>query len=98
MKRSFLGISVIAVMLAAIATIATADDAKEAAIKEERAHIYGFWQVVECVIDGKKLPEARRLWVFSDDEGGWSLNDEKDNGKSKTLSEGTYTIDPTKKP
>ena len=95
MRNTFLGFSVVAVMLAAIATIAAADDAKGAAIKKERKQLAGTWRVIDCVIDGSKLPEedARKLTVVNHEDGTWSLRDE-----DKELSKGTSTIDPTKKP
>ena len=60
MKRSFIGFSAVAVMLTAIATIATADDAKEAAIKKDRKQLAGTWRVVDCVIDGNRITGRRR--------------------------------------
>jgi uncharacterized protein (TIGR03067 family) len=82
-------------MLAAIATIALADDAKEAAIKNDRKQLAGSWRVVECVIDGSKLPDedARKLTVVSGTDGTWSLRSEDEE-----MSKGTSAIDPTKKP
>jgi uncharacterized protein (TIGR03067 family) len=93
MKRSFLGFSV--VILAAIPTIAVADDAKEVGIKKDRTQLAGTWRVVECVIDGIKLPEedARKLTVVNGADGSWSLRSE-----GQEMSKGTSTIDPTKKP
>jgi uncharacterized protein (TIGR03067 family) len=95
MKRTFLGSLVVAVTVTAIATIALADDAKEAAIKKDRKQLAGTWRVIDCVIDGSKLPEedARKLTVVNHEDGTWSLRDE-----DKELSKGTGTIDPTKKP
>lgn len=75
MKRSILGFSGVAVMLAAIATIATADDAKEAAINKDRKQIEGTWRVISLVIDGKKSTEedARKLTVVNGADGTWIL-------------------------
>jgi uncharacterized protein (TIGR03067 family) len=95
MKRHFFALSVIVGMLAALATIATADDAKEAAVKKDRKQLAGTWRVMEIVIDGSKLPEedARKLTVANGADGTWSLRSENDE-----MSKGTSTIDPTKKP
>jgi uncharacterized protein (TIGR03067 family) len=95
MKRSFFGLSVVAVVLAGIATIAVADDAKEAAIKKQRKQLAGTWRVVECVIDGIKLAEedAKKLTVVNGADGTWRLRSE-----DQVISKGTSTIDPTKKP
>lgn len=95
MKSSIIGLSVVAVTLAAITTIAVANDAKEAAVKKDRKQLAGTWRVVDCVIDGSKLPEedARKLTVVNSADGTWSLRDE-----DKEISKGTSTLDPTKKP
>ncbi len=95
MKRSILGFSVVAVMLSAIATIAVADDAKEAAIKKDRKQIEGTWRVIELVIDGNKSTEedARKLTVVNGADGTWILRDE-----AREINRGTSTINPTKKP
>jgi uncharacterized protein (TIGR03067 family) len=95
MKRSILGFSVVAVTLAAIATIAFADDAKEAAIKKDRKQIKGTWRIIELIIDGNKSAEedARKLTVVNGADGTWILRDE-----DREINRGTSTIDPTKKP
>jgi uncharacterized protein (TIGR03067 family) len=95
MKISFLGFLVVAVMLAAIATIALADDAKDAAIKKDRKQLAGTWRVVELVIDGSQLPEeaAKKLTVVNGDDGTWSLCSEDEE-----ICKGTSTVDPAKKP
>ncbi len=82
-------------MLAAIATIAVADDAKEAAIKKDRKQIEGTWRVVALVIDGNKSAEedARKLTVVNGTDGTWILRDE-----DREINRGTSTIDPNKKP
>ena len=75
MKVSFLEFSVVAVLLAVIATIATADDV---AIKKDRKQIEGTWRVIELVIDGNKSAEedARKFMVVNGADGTWSLRDE----------------------
>ena len=95
MQKAFLGFLVVAIMLAAITTIAVADDAKATAIKKDRKQLAGTWRIIELVIDGSKLPEedAGKLTVVNSADGTWSLRDE-----DKELSKGTSTIDPTKKP
>jgi uncharacterized protein (TIGR03067 family) len=95
MRKTFFGLSVVAVMLAAIATIAFADDAKEAAIKKDRKQIEGTWRVIELVIDGNKATEedAKKFTVVNGSDGTWILRDE-----DREINRGTSTIDPTKKP
>jgi uncharacterized protein (TIGR03067 family) len=95
MKRSFPGFSALAVMLAAIATVAVADDAKDAAIKKDRKQIEGTWRVIELVIDGNKSAEedARKLTVVNAADGTWILRAE-----DREINKGTSTLDATKKP
>ena len=49
MKSSFFGFLVVGVLLTAIA--ATADDAKDEAIKKDRKQIEGTWRIVALEID-----------------------------------------------
>jgi uncharacterized protein (TIGR03067 family) len=95
MKASFIGFSVVGIMLTAIATIATADDAKDQAIKKDRKQIEGTWRIVALEIDGYKAPDedAKKLSVVNGADGTWSLRSE-----DREISKGTSTIDPTKKP
>lgn len=95
MRRSFLGLLVIAAMLTAIATIASADDAKDAAIKKDRKQIEGTWRVVAFEVSGNKAMEAdaRKLSVVNGSDGTWTLLSE-----GKVILKGTSTIDPTKTP
>ncbi len=95
MMRSFCGFTIVALVLSVLAAIASADDTKEAAIKKDWKQLAGTWRVVECVIDGSKLPDedARKLTVVNREDGTWSLRSE-----DEVLSKGTSAIDPTKKP
>ena len=76
-------------------TIATADDAKDEAIKKDRQQIAGTWQIVELVVNGNpaKDEDARKLTVVNGNDGTWSLRSE-----GKEISRGTSTFDPTVKP
>ena len=93
MKRSFLGFSVVAVVLAVIATIAVADDAKETAIKKDRKQIEGTWQVVALEIDGIKYNGRLHFTVASGADGTCILRIDQ-----KEFIKGAMTPDPTKKP
>jgi uncharacterized protein (TIGR03067 family) len=95
MRSSFIGFVVVAVLFTAIATIATADDAKEEAIKKERKQIEGTWRIVTLEVNGNKAMEedAKKLTVVNGADGTWSLLSE-----DKEISKGTSTIDPMKKP
>lgn len=90
MKRSILGC-----LIVTVATFATADDAKDAAIKKDHQQIAGKWQVVAVEIDGQKLSDAdaRKYSVVNGTDGSWSLQED-----GKEIDKGTSTIDPTKKP
>lgn len=92
MKNSFFGLVVVAALFA---TIASAGDAKDDAIKKDRKQIEGTWRVVALEVDGEKekAEEAKKLTVVNGSDGTWSLFAE-----GKEISKGTSTIDPTKKP
>jgi uncharacterized protein (TIGR03067 family) len=95
MRHSLFGILVVGILLTAIATIASAGDDKDKAIKRDRKQIEGTWRVVAFEVDGNKGTEedAKKLTVVNGSDGTWSLRSE-----DKEMSKGTSTIDPTKKP
>ncbi len=95
MKRSFLALLVVGVVFTAMATLASADDSKEEAIKNDRKQIEGTWRIVALEVDGKKAAEedAKKLTVVNGSDGTWSLRSE-----GKEISKGTSIFDPTKKP
>lgn len=92
MKSCFL---VLGILLTAITAIATADDAKDEAIKKDRKQIEGTWRVVALEVNGNKAMEedAKKLTVVNGADGTWSLRSE--DGE---ISKGTSTFDPEKKP
>lgn len=94
MRISFVGLLFAGVLLTAVATVATADDAKDEAIKKDRNRIVGTWRVVALEVDGYKAKEAdaKKFTVVNAADGTWSLHSE-----GKEISKGTSTIDPTKK-
>jgi uncharacterized protein (TIGR03067 family) len=95
MSRSFLNLLVVGASLTAVAAIASADDAKDEAIKKDRQRIEGTWRVVALEVNGNKATaeDARKLTVVNGPDGTWSLLSE-----GKEISKGTSTIDPTKRP
>ena len=95
MKSRLFGFLVIGVLLTSIATIATSDDAKDEAIKNDRKQIEGTWRVVTLEVDGTKSMEedVKKLTVVNGSDGTWSLRSE-----DKEISKGTSTFDPTKNP
>jgi uncharacterized protein (TIGR03067 family) len=92
MRRSFIGLLVIAASLTALAA---ADDAKDEAIRKDRKQIEGTWRAVSLEVNGEKLKEedAKALTVVNGADGSWSL---RDQGEER--SKGTSTFDPTKNP
>ena len=85
----------VGVSLTAIARIASAEDSKDDAIKQDRKLIAGTWRVVGLEVNGNKAEEedARKIVVVNGADGTWSLRSE-----DKEISKGTSTFDPTKKP
>jgi uncharacterized protein (TIGR03067 family) len=75
--------------------LATADDAKDEAIKKDRKQIEGTWRIVALEVNGMKIDEqeARKLTVVNGSDGTWSLRSE-----GAELMKGTSTFDPTVKP
>ena len=90
MRRCYFGIVVVGALLAAIGAIASADDAKDEAIKKDRKQIEGTWRVVALEVNGNKAMEedAKKLMVVNGTDGTWSLHSE-----GNEVSKGTSTID-----
>ena len=95
MRRSFLGLIVVGALLTAIGANASADNAKDEAIRKDRKLIEGTWRVVALEVNGNKArkDDAKKLSVVNGSDGTWSLLSE-----GKQISKGTSTIDPLKKP
>jgi len=93
--KTFSGcLSILGLWLAATA-IATADDAKEEAIKKDRKLLEGTWRVVALEVDGNKASDedAKKIKVVNGPDGTWTLfSDGQEVGK------GTNSFDPTKQP
>jgi uncharacterized protein (TIGR03067 family) len=95
MRQLDVGVLVVGALATAIAMVASAGDAKDAAIQKDRKQIKGNWRVVALEVDGNKASEdeAKKLTVVNGSDGTWSLCSE-----GNEMSKGTSTIDPTKKP
>ena len=95
MGRLLFGFMFVGVLLTAIGEIASADEAKDDAIKKDHKLIEGTWRIVALEINGEKSIEedAKRLTVVNGSDGTWSLRSE-----GNEVSKGTSTIDPTQKP
>jgi uncharacterized protein (TIGR03067 family) len=95
MKCSINGLLIIGVLVTAMASIAAADEAKDAAIKKDRKQIEGTWRVVALVVNGDKASDedAKKITVINGTDGSWSLCND-----GKEISRGPSTIDPTMKP
>ena len=94
MKRSYIGICAVGALLTAIATIASAADDKDEAIKKDRKQIEGTWRVVALLVNGNKVmdEDAKKITVVNGSDGAWTIHtDDK-------VIKGTSTFDPTKKP
>ncbi|EMI15774.1 secreted protein containing Conserved hypothetical protein CHP03067, planctomycetes domain protein [Rhodopirellula maiorica SM1] len=78
-----------------LTSVASAEEAKDEAIRKDRKKIEGTWQIVGLVVNGNKTKDedAKKLTVVNDDKGIWSLW----SGDSK-VTMGTSTFDPTTKP
>jgi uncharacterized protein (TIGR03067 family) len=85
----------IALLLAVTTPLSVARDAKEEAIKKDRKHYTGTWQVASLEVDGKKAAEedAQKITVINEADGKWAIEVD-----GKVVARGTSQIDPTKKP
>ncbi|WP_299465360.1 TIGR03067 domain-containing protein [uncultured Gimesia sp.] len=97
MKRSHFGLMLVGAfaMLTSMSMIASADDAKEAAIRKDRQRIAGTWRIVALEINGNKSKDedVRKMTVVNGADGTWSLSSE-----GNEIVKGTSTIDPTQNP
>jgi uncharacterized protein (TIGR03067 family) len=95
MKISTFGSMVAGVLLVGMVAVVTAEEAKEAAIKQDRQQIQGTWRVIALVINGSQASDddARRLTVVNGIDGSWTLRSEEND-----VSSGTSTIDPSQTP
>lgn len=94
MRRSISAFLAVGVLLTAMASLAAADDAKDAAIKKDRKQIEGTWRVVALEVNGDKASaeDAKKITVVNGADGTWALRND-----GKEISKGRSTIDPTAK-
>jgi uncharacterized protein (TIGR03067 family) len=91
-KTRFLALAVVATV-AAVGYTAAADD-RAVVYKEELAKLAGTWQHVSAEKDGRSAPEDRvkaHTLVITGDHYAVRMN-------GKTIEEGTFYIDPSRKP
>jgi uncharacterized protein (TIGR03067 family) len=95
MGRLLFGFMFVGVLFTAIGAIASADEAKDEAIKKDQKLIEGTWRIVALEINGEKSSEedSKKLTVVNGSDGTWSLRSE-----GNEVSKGTSTIAPTKNP
>jgi uncharacterized protein (TIGR03067 family) len=95
MKTTSCGFWIIASLLMATTTTASADDAHDEALQKERKLIEGTWRIVALEINGNKSEgeDAKKLAVVNGPDGTWTLLSE-----GKEVAKGTNSFDPTKKP
>ena len=92
MKTHFIGLLALGLLLAVTASIASADDAQDEAIKKDRQKIAGTWRIVKLVVNGVSA-DAQNLTVVNGSDGTWSLHSE-----GQEIGKGTSTFDPTLNP
>jgi uncharacterized protein (TIGR03067 family) len=95
MPRTKRNLAPIVLLFASIAIAAGEQTDKKTTVKKELKKLEGTWEVVSVESNGRKAAEGELTglaYVF-EANGKWKL--QKD-GESQ--AEGTYTIDPTKKP
>ena len=87
--------SALCLALIAMTAIATAEDAKDEAIKKDRKLIEGTWRVVALEVDGNKAADedAKKITVVNGPDGTWTLF-----ADGKEIGKGTNSFDPTWKP
>lgn len=92
MRCLLCGLLIVGLLLTATAS---ADEAKDEAIKQDRKRIQGTWQVASLTVNGNKAKDedARKITVVNGDDGTWSVRSE-----GEEISKGTSTFDPTKQP
>lgn len=97
MKRAHFGYLFLGALalLMSMTTLASADDAKEAAIKKDHKLIEGTWRIKTLEVNGNKAgdADATKFTVVNGSDGTWSLHSE-----GNEVAKGTSTIDPTQKP
>lgn len=97
MKHSHFGFTFVGALaiLTLINATVKADDAKNAAIKNDRKLIEGTWRVTALEMNGNKSKEedAKKFTVVNGNDGTWILRSD-----GNEIMNGTSTIDPTKKP
>ena len=78
-----------------LVAVASADDAKDKAIRKDRQRIEGTWRITALEIGGNKSKDedVQKLTVINDAKGKWILRSD-----NKEISKGTSSFDPTKKP
>jgi uncharacterized protein (TIGR03067 family) len=86
---------IVGVVLLAVATAGAADQPKTDAVRKELKKFAGTWTVEAVESNGRKGAEddLKPLRYVFDAGGTWKLR--KDG---ETIAEGTYEVDPTKKP
>ncbi len=95
MLRSPLCLLALVISITTMAAVASADDAKDEAIKQDRQQIKGTWQIVGLEINGTKAKDedVKKLTVVNGSDGTWTLFSE-----GKEIGRGTSQFDPTQKP
>jgi uncharacterized protein (TIGR03067 family) len=94
-RVSACGLMVAGVLLAGMVAVVTAEETREAAIKQDLQQLQGTWRAVQLVLDGQLVAESevRKLTVVNGSDGSWTLRVEEND-----IGGGTSTIDPGQTP
>ena len=91
-RYSIFGLVVVGILLTGTAS---ADDARDEAVRQYHRQIEGTWRVTALSIGGTKSKEedTRKIAVVNGNDGTWTVRSE-----GKVISRGKSTVDPTKTP
>jgi uncharacterized protein (TIGR03067 family) len=95
MQRSNLHAIGAGLLVLTLAVVASADEAKDAAIKKDRQQLAGTWRIMTLEVNGNKAKEedAKKLTVINGSDDTWVLFSE-----GKEVGKGTNDLDPTTTP
>lgn len=82
-------------MFASVSAIASAENARDEAVKDDHKLLAGTWRVTVLEINGNKSKDedVKKMTVVNGPDGTWSLRSE-----GNEIVKGTSTIDPAQKP
>lgn len=95
MQRSTLQTIGVGLLVTALTVIASAEEAKDEAIKMDRQQLAGTWRIMSLEVNGNQAKEedAKKLTVVNGSDNTWALFSE-----GKEIGKGTNDLDPTTTP